>query len=70
MHGKGWELGSAVDFWSELEVPAGLHHNFIFDASDYNESYRLLRLLSKLSILEVGTVYEQFDCIRIKANIV
>lgn len=65
----GWDLGPAPDFWMEDNVPSGDYWSYVFDSSEppmSKERYSLLTLLSKLRVIEYGTVYEQIECIRIR----
>ena len=66
-----WERGEAPGFWMEDDPPSGIYDYYIYDdmsgtMTDYQ--YHILALLSKLGVIEHGTIYESTDCIRIKVR--
>lgn len=65
-----WERGEAPGFWMEDDPPSGTYDYYIYDEISGLNEYRwaVLSLLSKLSIIEYGTIYESTDCIRIKVR--
>lgn len=68
-----WVRGDAFGFWMEDDIPQGIHDNYVFDFHDwndydYNAKVRLFRLLSKLKVLDYGTIYESAEAVRIKVR--
>lgn len=64
-----WIKGEAPAFWGEELTPSGAHYVHYIDTQEVSfckEKYDILMFLSKLRVLDYGTIYEQIDCIRIK----
>lgn len=63
-----WIYGPCAGYWME-ECPSGNYHEYVFDQLDLPaKEYHLLVILSKLSIIEHGIIYETVESIRIKAK--
>jgi hypothetical protein len=63
-----WIYGPCAGYWME-DTPSGNYYEFVFDILDLPaKEYHLLVFLSKLSIIERGTIYETVESIRIKAK--